>query len=123
MRVNGASSVYGLVVRTIDVAHPPRRPDETEEKILQAWGEVRNSSSLRILKIIHGYGSSGKGGTTREVVRNWLFRNRGKFRGVIEGEEYNVYNVVVQEMRRVVGQFPDPDLDAGNQGMTIAWVR
>jgi len=118
-----SNSAYGLVVLTIDVAHPPRRPDEVEEEVLRTWGEVRNSSSLRILKIIHGYGSTGKGGATKGTVRNWVFRNKNKFRAVIEGEEYNVYNVVVQEMRREVGQFADPDLDAGNQGVTIVWVR
>ncbi len=55
---------------TIDVAHPTRRPDEAEEDLLEAWSQVRNSSSLHILKIIHGYGSSGKGSATKELVRN-----------------------------------------------------
>lgn len=112
-----------VLLLTIDVAHPPRRPGEVEEDLLQAWNEVRNSSSLRVLKIIHGYGSTGKGGTTKETVRNWLFLNKGKFLRVIEGEEYNMYNEVVQEMRGDVGQLADHDLNAGNQGMTIVWVR
>src|SRR5512145_193874 len=90
-------------ILTIDVAHPPRPPGVVEEELLQAWNEVRNSSSLRVLKIIHGYGSTGKGGTTKETVRNWLYQHRGKFLGVIEGEEYNAYNGVAQEMMIRIG--------------------
>ena len=110
-------------VFTIDAAHPPRHPDEVEDELLHAWGRVRNSSSLRILKIIHGYGSGGKGGSTREVVRNWAFRNRGKFKQVIDGEEYRLYNAATQELRQQVGTFADADLDAGNSGITIVWVK
>ncbi|HET6273817.1 MAG TPA: hypothetical protein VFG32_12620 [Bacteroidota bacterium] len=118
-RTEGASSP----ILVIDVAHPPRQPDAVEEEIYVGWMQVRNSPTLRILKIIHGYGSTGKGGSTKETARNWLFRNKSRVRAIIEGEEYNVYNEVVQEMRGEVGQLPDHDLNAGNQGVTIVWVR
>jgi len=108
---------------TIDVAHPPRHPDVVEQDLLDAWSKVRNSSSLRILKIIHGHGSTGKGGSTKEVVRNWTFRNRNKFRAVIEGENYSMFDADVQEMREEVGQFGDSDLGNANLGITIVWVK
>lgn len=110
-------------ILTIDVAHPPRHPDEVEDELLHAWGRVRNSSSLRILKIIHGYGSGGKGGSTKEVVRNWAFRNRGKFKRVVDGEEYRLHDAATQELHQQVGSFADADLDAGNSGITIVWVK
>jgi hypothetical protein len=107
----------------IDVAHPPRRPEEVETALLEAWSGVRNSGTLRVLKIIHGHGSSGKGGTTRTVVRNWLFRNRSRFKGIIEGEAYTVFDERVVSMREVAGQFSDRDLGAANSGITVVWVR
>lgn len=107
---------------TVDVAHPPRHPDAVEQVILESWSEVRNSSFLRVLKIIHGYGSSGKGGKTRELVRNWVFQNRSKFRLVIEGEHYSLLDPSTQEMRKEVGQFFDQDLDNANPGVTLIWV-
>jgi hypothetical protein len=107
----------------VDVAHPPRRPEEVEGALLEAWSEVRNSGVLRVLKIIHGHGSSGKGGTTRELVRNWLFRNRSRFRGIIEGESYSMFDTMVASMRAETGPFHDPDLDAANPGITIVWIR
>jgi hypothetical protein len=108
---------------TIDVAHPPRHPDVVEEELLCAWSQVRNSSTLRVLKIIHGHGSTGKGGSTRNVVRNWVFRNRSKFRLVIEGSEYSFFDVNTQNMRLDVGQYSDADLETPNPGITVVWVR
>ena len=110
-------------ILTIDVAHPPRHPDDVEEDLLRAWSQVRNSPSLRILKIIHGYGSGGKGGATKDVVRNWIFRNANKFKHTIDGENYNLYNASTQEMRKQVGDYADTDLSSGNAGITIVWVK
>lgn len=110
-------------ILTIDVAHPPRHPDVVEKELLDAWSNVRNSSSLRILKIIHGHGSTGKGGSTRDVVRNWTFRNRKRFRTTIEGEAYTLFDADVQKMRAEVGQYNDTDLGHMNPGITVVWVR
>ena len=110
-------------VLTIDVAHPPRHPDEVEEELLHAWAQVRNSSSLNILKIIHGYGSSGKGGTTKDLVRDWLFRYKSRFKHVVDGEDYTLYNQAIQELRKGVGAYEDVDLNASNKGITIVWVK
>jgi hypothetical protein len=111
------------VVLTIDVAHPPRPAEVVEETLIESWSQVRNSASERLLKIIHGYGSSGIGGTTKELVTNWVFRRRDKFRAVISGESYDLYNPTVQELRKEIGDFADPDLGKSNPGITILWIR
>jgi hypothetical protein len=108
---------------TIDVAHPGGRPDEVEGALLNAWETIRNSPTLRLLKIIHGYGSGGRGGATRESVRNWAFRHRGRFRGIINGEEYTLDDPLTREIRREIGQYPDSDLTMGNPGITMIWVK
>jgi hypothetical protein len=108
---------------TIDVAHPPRRPEAVEEDLHRAVTRIRNSPDLHVLKIVHGYGSGGKGGSTKENTQNWLFRNRFRFRAIIQGNEYELHNPVVQEMMRESGQFADADLGAGNPGVTVVWVR
>ena len=112
----------GLVM-TVDVGHPPRSAARVEEDLQQAWDTARNSPAVRLLKIVHGYGSRGSGGSTRDVARNWLFRNRARFRGVIEGERYTLFAEETRAMRTVVGSYADPDLAAGNPGMTVVWVR
>ena len=110
-------------VMTIDVAHPPLGAKALDAALLDAWGIVRNSSRLRILKIVHGYGSSGVGGTIRQEVRNWAFANRRRFKGIIEGEEYNLNQELTQALRMEVGNFYDSDLSAGNAGITVIWVK
>jgi len=110
-------------VMTIDVAHPPRGPAAVEEDILDAWTAIRNSPQVRILKVIHGYGSSGVGGATRDTVRNWAYVNRGKFRAVIHGEDYALLDPATDAMRREAGGYPDTDLSARNPGVTVIWVK
>jgi hypothetical protein len=108
---------------TIDLAHPPLPPDAVEAELLRIWSEVRNSATVRLVKIIHGHGSSGKGGTTKETVRNWLYRHRAKFRLVVDGERYTLSDPGTQKMRRELGQYADADLNSGNPGVTVVWVK
>lgn len=111
------------IVLTIDVAHPPRHPHAVEADLQDAWTTIRNSPTLRVLKVIHGHGSTGKGGTTRELVRNWLFTRRARWRAIVEGEHYTIFNRDVQRMRKELGTFPDADLGNLNPGITVVWVR
>jgi len=108
---------------TLDVAHPPRHPDVVEESLMEAWERVRNSPALHLIKVIHGYGSGGKGGSTKEVVRNWLFRRRDRFRAIVNGEDYTPINAQVQDIRREIGHYADADLTFPNPGITIVWVK
>ena len=106
----------------LDVAHPPRPPDLVEALLLDALATVRNSGVHRAIKVVHGYGSSGAGGSTRTVVRNWLSRRKG-LRAVIEGERYGLFDSDTRLMREAIGPAGDPDLDAANRGVTIVWVK
>ncbi len=111
------------ILYIIDVAHPPRHPDNVEEELVQAWSHVRNSSTLRVLKIVHGYGSHGQGGSTKELVRNWVFQNRLKFRNTIDGENYTLHNAATAELRKELGAYEDSDLNAANPGIVVVWVK
>lgn len=110
-------------LQTVDVGHPPRPPHKVEAELLEAWREARNDPKIHVLKIIHGHGSRGYGGSTREVVRNWLFANRSRFRAIINGEDYALGDPATTELRREVGQYPDGDLGRHNRGMTVVWIR
>ncbi len=107
----------------IDVAHPPRHPDIVEEELMGALRNVQASRELRVLKVIHGYGSGGKGGGTKLVVRNWAYLQRKRLRAIIPGEAYDLSGDDAVEMRKEVGIFPDEDFGAANPGITYLWVR
>ena len=58
--------------------------------------ELRRTRSMgcTALKIIHGYGSSGKGGKIRVQARSRLakMKGAGEIRDVIPGEEFSIFN-------------------------------
>jgi len=108
---------------TIDVAHPSGPASVVEQALTDGWATIRNSSTLRVLKVIHGYGSSGKGGVTRETVRNWAFAHRKHFRAVLPGEEYLLTSEAVLKLRSETGQYEDKDLTMPNPGITIIWIK
>jgi hypothetical protein len=110
-------------VYTVDIAHPPRHPDRAEEELRAAWQTVRSSPELHILKVIHGYGSSGQGGSTRTLARNWAFTQRARFRAIINGEDYTLFDLTTQQMRQKTCAYNDPDLAHGNAGILVIWVK
>lgn len=110
-------------ILNIDVAHPPRHPEAVERELAEAFSLVRSSPSLRILKVIHGYGSGGKGGATKATVLNWAYRQRGRIRAIVAGEEYGLFDANTRKMREETGQVPDPDLDSANSGVTLLWIK
>ena len=74
------------------------------------------------LKIIHGYGSSGKGGKIRTETRRYLHQQKDKrfIHDFIPGESFSIFDestrrafLVCDELRR------DSDLDRSNNGVTI----
>jgi hypothetical protein len=77
---------------------------------------------VRVLKVIHGYGSTGVGGDIRIAVQRRLHEERtgGRIRGCIFGEDWAKSN---EETWRLLGSQSelkgDPDLGKNNRGMTI----
>jgi hypothetical protein len=110
-------------IRTIDVAHPPKSPDQVEEVLMEEWSRVRNSGQERILKIIHGYGSTGRGGSTRETVRNWLFSRRARFMLILSGEDCSPLHPSTEQLVKEISPESDPDLLTPNAGVTFVWIR
>ena len=108
---------------TLDVGHPPRPPKQVENELDAALIKVRSSSTLRAIKVIHGYGSHGQGGHTKVTVRNWAFQFRRRFRAIINGEAYDIFDADTQELRDECGQLADNDLGIGNPGITLIWVK
>lgn len=74
------------------------------------------------VKIIHGYGSTGKGGRIRTETRRYLQQQKDKrlIKDYIPGESFSIFNeatraafLVCDDLRR------DRDLDRSNNGVTI----
>ena len=95
-----------------------------DQAIKQLTMELHRSRSMgcTVLKIIHGYGSSGTGGRIRTESRKYLIRlKQGKeIRDFIPGEAFSIFEeatrqafVCCEALRQ------DPDLDRSNNGVTF----
>lgn len=80
------------------------------------------SEGVPLLKLIHGYGSSGVGGRLREEVWKALdrFKRNGLIAGFIPGEDFRLSNEASWELvKRDKAIKEDRDLGRGNRGITI----
>ena len=80
---------------------------------------------IRILTIIHGYGSSGKGGAIRLECRKTLdyIHRRGEISSVIHGEHFNRHH---GPTKHLLSRFRElsihPHLNRNNKGITVIQI-
>lgn len=87
---------------------------------------AERASRARYVKVIHGYGSTGKGGTIRKASRQKLaeFRRQGVIKAICPGENFGPFT---EEGRKFIELCPElrKDIDWGreNPGITIVLFR
>ena len=81
---------------------------------------------VRVLKVIHGYGSSGKGGALCVGLRKsfGLRKKEGVIKDFIAGENFTIFNPTALALLEAVPELRgDPDLGATNEGVTVLWLK
>lgn len=79
-----------------------------------------------VIKIVHGYGSTGKGGAIKDASIKALqgYKSRGVIKDYILGESFGNYNVKARDLTR---RYPllkkDSDYGRYNDGITIIILR
>lgn len=99
------------------------RPSE-DEALRRLEHELAAKRHLRAkaMKIIHGYGSSGKGGRIRTASRKYLraAQEQGRIYAVLPGERLTIFD---EEARRLMARCPalrdDCDRERYNCGVTF----
>ena len=77
---------------------------------------------IRLLTLIHGYGSTGKGGAIRRECRKTLdyLREKGDVATIIYGEDFSRRR---GKVKHLLGRFPElsshPHLNQRNRGVTL----
>ncbi len=113
----------GIRVFNVETGWPTL--DEARRLVLAEIKQARREGA-RVLKVIHGYGSSGKGGTLCFGLRKsfGLRKKESMIRDFIAGEDFSIFNERTQALLEAVpGLRGDPDLDATNEGVTVLWLR
>ena len=83
---------------------------------------MAGSRHAKLLKLIHGYGSSGPGGKIKRAVHLQLQirMDRGEIRTFIPGEKLSIFE---PDTRKLIQEYPelseDRDFQRGNLGVTI----
>ena len=79
-----------------------------------------------MLKIIHGYGSSGKGGSLCIGLQKsfGLRKEESIIKDFIPDEDFSTFNSTTLSLLETVPELRgDSDLNARNEGVTILWVK
>lgn len=95
--------------------------DEALRRLRSELDAARHLHSPAV-KLIHGYGSSGKGGKIRTAVRKELREElaQGKIAAVIRGEDFSIFDETTRRAFSRCGALrQDPDLDGSNNGLTF----
>jgi len=113
------------MVRTFNIEADFPGLDDARRRVI---AEVRKAKreGVRVLKIIHGYGSSGKGGKLCVGLRKSfrLRKEEGVIKDFIAGEAFSIFHEPTLALLEAVPELRgDPDLDAINEGVTILWLK
>jgi hypothetical protein len=112
-------------VRTYNVEAGLPILDEARRRVA-AEIKLAKQQKARVLKVIHGYGSSGKGGALCVGLRKsfGLRKKEGVIKDFIPGESFSVFNKTVLDLLEAVPELRgDPDLNAVNEGVTVLWLK
>jgi hypothetical protein len=112
-------------MRTFNVEAVLPTVDEARRLVIEKIRRAKREG-VKVLKVIHGYGSSGKGGRLNFALRKsfGLRKKEGVIREYIAGEDFSVFNPTVLTLLEAVPELRgDPDLGATNEGITVLWLK
>lgn len=98
-----------------------------DDAIRRITYNLRNCKPLgvSVLKIIHGYGSTGVGGKIKVEARRYLGeqKRKGLIRDFIAGEDFSIFDGTTLKAFQICPDLRrDPDLERHNNGVTIVII-
>jgi hypothetical protein len=112
-------------IRTFNVEAGLHTLDDARRVVIAEIKQAKREG-VTVLKVIHGYGSSGKGGTLRIGLRKSfrLRKKEGVIKDFISGEDFSIFDETTLDLLEAVPELRgDPDLGATNEGVTIIWLK
>ena len=112
-------------IRTFNVEAGFPTLDDARRVVIAGIKQAKREG-VKVLKVIHGYGSSGKGGTLCIGLRKsfGLRKKEGVIKDFIAGEDFSIFDETTLELLEAVPELRgDPDLGATNEGVTIIWLK
>ena len=108
-----------LRIINLEEGFPTR--DQAYQKLEAALARARKDG-IAVLKVIHGYGSTGTGGVLRFAIRSFLRqrKEKGEIAAFVNGESWSSFD----ERSKACSQKPqsrclDSDVGRANKGITL----
>lgn len=105
-------------LKVIDIGHSGKSPDDAISTLEVTVSQCAHENKIKAIKVITGHGS----GRLRKVVREWCHEQKGRFKGVIYGENYDMFNINAVHMRSDCNQPRDRDFGKNNSAVTYIWL-
>jgi hypothetical protein len=108
-------------IKTVNLKSDRPTVHEALERLSRELAMARDQKCA-MLKVIHGYGSSGAGGDIRIAVQKRLRELvvAGELRGCIFGEDWTKTDEETWHLLEAKAELKkDPDLGRGNRGITV----
>ena len=95
-----------------------------DDAIRRITYNIKNAGpfGVSVIKFIHGYGSTGKGGSIRTETHKYLERQKrqGYIKDYIKGEDFSIFDEATRKAFNVCDELRrDSDLERHNNGITI----
>jgi hypothetical protein len=108
-------------VRVINLEEGFPTRDQAYSKLEAALARARKDG-IAVLKVIHGYGSTGSGGVLRFAIRGFLRqrKEKGEIAAFVNGESWSSFD---ERSKALFAKVPelvlDSDVGRGNKGITL----
>ena len=112
-------------IRTYNVEAGLPTLDDARRSVIAEIKRAKRDG-VKVLKVIHGYGSSGKGGALCVGLRKsfGLRKKEGVIKDFIAGENFTIFNPTALALLEAVPELRgDPALNATNEGITVLWLK
>ena len=114
-----------MIIKTLNIKED-MPPADVAVCQLELEIEAYKNSDIGALKVIHGYGSHGKGGEIKKLLGKKLeeWKKQGKILDYIKGEQFsslaiNKHNIAVKYPQLLL----DSDLKNYNNGITVLLLK
>jgi hypothetical protein len=108
-------------IRIVNIKRGMPTVVEARELLKQAL-EAARRDKVAVIKLIHGYGSSGIGGALRDALRSSLRRRakEGVIAAFVPGESWDIFEPAARQILESCPELGrDSDLNKQNEGVTI----
>ena len=108
-------------IRVVNIKGDMPTVDEARRELVAAIDRAR-LDGVQVIKLIHGYGSTGVGGALRNALRKSLLKRRkeGVVKSIVHGEKWGVFDEGARILRnRYAFLHKDADYNRQNSGITM----